>query len=187
MAHLTDENLGDVLSFECRRAREQVAQSVELALARMTPFDRRDLRKFFVELANCQRRIGVGAAQLECHLDGFAEIFGGGEDVLALVRAVGHLGDDFPHCAAAYLQALLLALLHRAPDHESRGDFRFIEVERGQERADRLGHLQPALSLAERLADDREIVKRGHAATQPSGAPSRTAEILSGIRRGRRT
>ena len=162
MSHLADENLRDVLAFERRRAREQLAQSVELALARMTSLDRRDLRKFFVELANCQRRIGVGAAQLERHLDGFSEIFGGGEDVLALVGAVGHLGDDFPDCAAADLQALLLALLDRAPDHESRGDFGFIEVERGEERADLFGHLQPALSLAERLADDREIVKRGH-------------------------
>ena len=136
VAHLADQNLGDVLAFERRRAREQLAQCVELAVARMTPFDRGNLREFFVELANCQRRLGIRVAQLERHLDRLAEIFGGGEDVLALVRAVGHLGDDFPNCAAANLQALLLALLNRAPDHESRGDFGFIEVERGEERAD---------------------------------------------------
>jgi len=57
---------------------------------------------------------------------------------------------------------LIFALLDRAPDHESRRDFRFVEVERGEKRAHRLGHLQPALGLAERLADDREIVKRRH-------------------------
>jgi len=47
----------------------------------------------------------------------------------------------FQIAAAAYLKALLLALLDCAADHESRGDFGFIEVERGEEGADLLGHL----------------------------------------------
>ncbi len=128
----------------------------------MTPFDRGYLGEFFVEFANRKGGFGIGAAQLERHLDRFAEILGSREDVLALVGAVSHLGDDFPDCASANLQALLLALLDRTPNHESRRNFRFIDVKRGEERADLLGHLQPALRLAERLANDGEIVKRRH-------------------------
>ena len=162
MAHLADQNLRDVPGFECRCAREQLAQRVELALARVAPLDSGDRGEFFVELTNRERGFGVGRAKLERHLHGLAEVFGGGKDVFALVCAVGHLRDDFPDCAAADFAALLLAQRDRAADHESRRDFRFVDVELGQKCAYRLGHLKPALRLAERLADDCEVVKRGH-------------------------
>ncbi len=162
VAHLADQNLRDVLALERRRPREQLAQGVELALARVPPLDRGNLGKLLVELANRQRGFRVGAAKLERHLDRLAKVFGGGEDVLALVGAVGHLGDDFPNCAPANLEPLLLALLDRAPDHESRRDLSLVNIERGEKRPDLFGHLNAALSLAKRLANLSEVVKRRH-------------------------
>ena len=63
VAHLADQNLRDVLAFERRGAREQLAQRVELAVARVTPLDRGDLGEFFIELANRQRRFGIAARE----------------------------------------------------------------------------------------------------------------------------
>ena len=69
------------------------------------------------------------------------------------------VGGDAPDRAAAYVELGFVTLRQGAPDHEARGDLGFVRVQPGEEIADQLRHLQPTLSLGERLADCGEIVK----------------------------
>src|SRR5208282_680855 len=107
----------------------------------------------------------------------FAEVFGGGEYVFALIGRSGHLGDDLPDGPPADLETLLFTLFQRASDHESRRDLGLIDTKRGQKSAHRFGHLEAALRLPKFLADKREIIEGSHAVgLNPSVRPRRKCQ-----------
>ena len=81
------------------------AQRVELAAARIAPFDRRNRREALARPRSASASAQARLAQPQQHLDRLAEIGRRREDLLALILASGHRRDDLPDRAPADLQA----------------------------------------------------------------------------------
>ena len=162
MAHLPDQYLGRVFRFQRGHPREEIAEPFELTASRAAALDFRNLLERAADLDERERRLGLVAPQPHHHLDRFAEVGCGGEDVLALVFAAAERGGDFPHRAPAHIEPRLAALLERAADHEARGDRGLRGREAGEKVRGEHGYLEAAMGLAERLADLGEIEERTH-------------------------
>ena len=149
MAHLANQNLCEVFAFKRARAFEQIAQGVELAAPRTAPFDFRYFGEAPFNFGQRERWLWILRAQTQQHLDRLAEIGRRGENLLALILAAGHRGDDLPNRPATDLQPLLVALCERPADHEARGNLGLFGVELREEAACQFRHLQPALRLSQ--------------------------------------
>ncbi len=187
VTHLANQDFRQVLAFERAGAFEQIAQRVELAAARAAPLDRGDFGEALLDFDERQGRRGIVQAQPQEHLDRITEIGCRGEDLLALVFAPGHRGDNLPNGTSADLERLFVALRERAPDHKARGDLGLGWIEPGQELACQFRHLQPALGLPQSEADEREIVEPAHAAqNNPARRDNHSSCQMSGEREAAR-
>ena len=175
MAHLANQDLRKILALERARTFEQLAQRVEFAPARIAPFDFRNFAESMLDLTYRQRWLGISRPKLEQHRDRLAEICRGGEYILALILSARHRRDDLPNRAAAYLEALFVALCERAPDHEACGNLGLINAESREEFTHELRNLQTALRLPERLADHRHVIERRHESSIIRGATENEA------------
>jgi hypothetical protein len=175
VAHLANEDLCKIIALERARLLEKCAQRVELAPARIAPFDFRDFAELMLDLTYRQRWLGIRQPKLEQHRDRLAEICCGREYILALILSARHRRSDLPNRATAHLEALFLALCECATDHEARGDLGLINAETREEFTHELRNLQTALCLPERLADHRHIIERRHESSIIRGATKNEA------------
>ncbi len=162
MAHLADQDLGQILGFQRGGAGQQAAQQVELARPRMAALDGGDLAQLAVHFRNRELGGRLVGPQPHHDFDRIAEIDRLRKDILAAIQRLGYLRGDAPHRPPAEVELGLIADRQRPANHEAGGGLGLLEIERGEEIARQLRHLEAALGLAERLADLGELKEAGH-------------------------
>ena len=162
MAHLADQNLGQILGLQRGCTNQQAAQHVELALACLPPFDCGDLAQLTLDLRNRQRGSGLVGTQAHHNLDRIAEINRLGEDILAAIQRFGDFRGHSPNGASADVELGFVADRKGAANHEAGGGLGLFQVKRGQKIAGQFRHLEAALGLAQGLTHLGELIEAGH-------------------------
>ncbi len=162
MAHLADQDFGQILGFKRGGPRQQAAQQVELARPGVAAFDSGDFAQSKIDLRNSEGRIGFGGPQAHHDFHRVAKIDRFGKDVLAALHRIGYFRGDSPDCPSADVELGLIADRQGPSDHEPRRGVGLFDTERGEEISGQLRHLETALGLAQRLTNLGKLIKAGH-------------------------